>query len=328
MFAAALTTALAVLPITTRWCLRRGLVDSPGERKLQPRPVPLAGGPAILAAMSLPLLTCLAVAYLLSGSPGPDSATTGFPAPIKDVLQTFIAVFANRGVEVATVCAGAAGMFGLGLLDDKQELRPAVKFSGQLLVAMLVAAGGVRIASFVPILSYAVTVLWIVTIVNAFNLVDNMNGLCAGLAFLGAACFVLLCAGSGDNFGALIAALACGALLGFLPHNFPAAASYLGDSGSHLAGYFMAILAILSNAHAPNHSTCAMFRPVIILAIPLLDLAWVVWVRSMARRPFYVGDRNHLSHFVVRRGLSPVAAVLVLWLAAAVAGGLALLCPW
>jgi UDP-GlcNAc:undecaprenyl-phosphate GlcNAc-1-phosphate transferase len=326
MFIAALTTALVALPITTKWCLRRGLVDSPNERKLQPRPVPLAGGPAILAAMFLPLLAGLALAFLLSASPGQGSVATGFPAPIKDLLQTLMAVFANRGLELATVCAGAVAMFGLGLLDDEQELRPAAKFAGQLLVALLVAAGGLRIASFVPIVSYVVTVLWIVTIVNAFNLVDNMNGLSAGLAFLGAACFVLLCAGSGNYFGALLAALACGALLGFLPHNFPAAASYLGDSGSHLAGYFMAILAILSSAQAPNHSPWALFRPLMILAIPLLDLAWVVGVRSIARRPFYVGDRNHLSHLLVRRGLSPVTAVLVLWLAAAVAGGLGLLC--
>src|SRR5436189_4072500 len=132
-------------------------------------------------------------------------------------------------------------MLLVGLLDDKHELRPAMKFTGQFLIALLVAASGVRITLFVPsaIFSYAVTVLWILTVINAFNFMDNMNGLCAGLGAIAALCFAALAAAAGQYLVALIALVVTGALLGFIPYNFPRADAFLGDAGSHLIGYLL-----------------------------------------------------------------------------------------
>src|SRR5258708_7457602 len=122
----------------------------------------------------------------------------------------------------------------------------------------------------------------------------------------------------------MIGLVACGALLGFLPHNFPRAKSFLGDSGSHLVGYLLAVLAILPHFYtARNRHALAVLTPLLILAVPLGDLVWVVILRTKMGRPFYVGDTNHLSHRLVRLGLSRTQAVLMIWVLAAAFGALA-----
>jgi len=197
--------------------------------------------------------------------------------------------------------------------------------AGQLVIAALVAASGARITLFVPsiIFSYAITVLWILTVINAFNFMDNMNGLCAGLGVIGAGCFGWIAAGQGQYLVASMAFLAAGALLGFLPFNFPRASAFLGDAGSHLTGYLLAVLAILPHFYTAKHPLpLAVLTPLLVLAAPLADMAWVVLLRWRNGRPFYVGDTNHLSHRLVRRGLSPVRAVVLIWLLAAGAGAL------
>jgi UDP-GlcNAc:undecaprenyl-phosphate GlcNAc-1-phosphate transferase len=233
----------------------------------------------------------------------------------------------RRALQLLAILLGAAGMVALGLWDDRKELRASVKFAGQLLIAALTAAAGVRLTLFVPSVafSYAVTVLWILTVTNAFNFMDNMNGLCAGLAAIAAWCLALNALAQVHYLVASLAFLICGAVLGFLPYNFPRATAFLGDSGSHLLGYLMAVLAILPHFHTPAQPRpWAVLSPLLILAVPLVDLAWVVMLRWRLGRPFYIGDTNHLSHQLARRGLGPRRAVLLLWLAAAILGGASL----
>ena len=223
---------------------------------------------------------------------------------------------------------GACGMLVLGWLDDRYELRPTIKFGGQLLIAILVAASGIRITLFVPSLTFsvAITALWIVTITNAFNLMDNMNGLCAGLGAIAAFHFGMKAAVAGQYLVAMLAFLVFGSLLGFLPHNFPRATAFLGDAGSHLVGYLLAVLAILPHFYSDeNPARLSVLNPLLILAVPLADMAWVVILRWRAGKPFYVGDTNHLSHRLVRRGLSRSEAVLLIWLLGAIVGTLTFL---
>jgi UDP-GlcNAc:undecaprenyl-phosphate/decaprenyl-phosphate GlcNAc-1-phosphate transferase len=138
--------------------------------------------------------------------------------------------------------------------------------------------------------------------------------------------FAALAAGEGQYLVALIALLMCGALLGFLPYNFPRARAFLGDAGSHLTGYLLAVLAILPHFHTKqNPRPLAVLTPLIVLAVPLLDLAWVVILRWRMGKPFYVGDTNHLSHRLVRAGWSKTTAVLLIWLMAAALGALTLM---
>lgn len=313
-FAGATATSLVTLPFWRRWCVRIGLVDDPGHRKIHDTPIPLAGGLAVLTGLLLPLL--IASALLRSDLFG--DATT---APLLHGLS-------KRGWQLAAIVFGAAGMTVIGLLDDRHELKPAQKFSGQLLIAFIVAWAGVRITMFVPnvVFHFAITMFWLLAVINAFNFMDNMNGLCAGLGAIGAGLFGLVSAFHGQYLVTLMALLMSGALAGFLPHNFPKARAFLGDSGSHLVGYMLAVLAILPhfiNRDQPNR--LAIISPLLILAVPLGDMIWVVLLRWRKGQPFYVGDTNHLSHRLVRAGLSKTAAVMLIWLIALICGSGALL---
>ena len=235
--------------------------------------------------------------------------------------------FAARRWQLGAVLLGLVGMLVLGWLDDRHELKPLPKFAGQFLIATLVAAAGVRVTLFVPsvVFSYLVTVLWIVGITNALNFLDNMNGLCAGIGALAAGFFALAAARNGQYLVASLALLGCGSLLGFLPWNYPRASSFLGDAGSHVTGFLLAVLAILPSFYSADRPhALAVLSPLLVLIVPLADLASVVWIRARLGRPPWIGDTNHFSHRLVRAGFTRPKAVALLW-AAGAAGGVAAL---
>ena len=313
-FAGALLTTLLALPLWRRWCLRTNLVDDPGRRKIHDTPVPLAGGFAVLTGILLPLV--LGASFIKFGV-------------IKISFANLIAHgLERRELELAAIAFGAVAITILGWLDDKHELKPLPKFVGQFLIALLVAVACKRITLFVhsEVFSYAITILWLLTVMNAFNFMDNMNGLCAGLGAIGALLFALIAATNGEYLVALMGFLMCGALIGFLPWNFPDARAFLGDAGSHLVGYLLAVMAILPHFYTKqNPHPLAVLSPLLVLAVPLIDLAQVVILRTLNRKPFWIGDTNHLSHRLVRVGLSRTRAVLILWLIAVMIGVLAAL---
>jgi UDP-GlcNAc:undecaprenyl-phosphate GlcNAc-1-phosphate transferase len=319
-FAGAFLTTLLVLPLWRNWCLRTNLVDDPRDRKNFDAPkihaalIPLAGGLAVLTGILLPLA---AGAILLK-------------LGIVKISSANLIVHGinRRAVELAVIAFGAIAITVLGWFDDKYELKPLPKFSGQFLIALLVAVACKRITLFVPSVafSYVITILWLLTVINAFNFMDNMNGLCAGIGAIGAFLFALIAAADGEYLVALTGFLICGALIGFLPWNFPNARAFLGDAGSHLIGYLLAVMAILPHFYTKqNPHPLAVLSPLLVLAVPLADLAQVVILRTFNRKPFWIGDTNHLSHRLVRAGFSQTRAVLILWLVAAMIGVLATL---
>jgi UDP-GlcNAc:undecaprenyl-phosphate GlcNAc-1-phosphate transferase len=311
-FAGAFATSWLALPLWRKWCLHTNHVDDPGHRKIHHTPVPLAGGFAVLTGILLPL----GAGALLLKFGWVKMASAGLIVHGLD----------RRAVELAVLALGAMAITLLGWLDDRHELKALPKFLGQILIALAVAAACKRITLFVPseIFSYAVTVLWLLTVINAFNFMDNMNGLCAGLGAIGALLFAILAAANGEYLVAITGCLMCGALAGFLPWNFPNARAFLGDAGSHLVGYLLAVMAILPHFYNRHHPhPLAVLAPLLVLAVPLVDIAQVTLYRTLRRKPFWLGDTNHLSHRLTRLGLSRTRAVLVLWLIAAMAGALA-----
>ncbi len=313
-FASAFLTTLLASPLWRKECRRVDLVDDPGHRKIHSTPVPLSGGFAVMTGIAVPLLFGVAIILFVS----PESKSLA-------LLRYGIG---KRAVELSAIVFGAIGMLLLGWVDDKHELSAKKKFAGQFLIALLVAVAGVRITLFVPniLFSYAVTILWILTVTNAFNFIDNMNGLCTGVGLIGAWCFALSAAASGQYLVAILAFVAAGSLLGFLPNNFPKASAFLGDAGSHLVGFLLAVLGILPHFYTPqNQKSLAVLSPLLILAIPLADLVCVVIVRWRLGKPFYLGDNNHFSHRLVRRGWSTTRAVIFIWFLAALSGCFALL---
>ena len=311
-FLGAFATSLLALPLWRKWCLRTNLVDDPGHRKIRSSPIPLAGGFAVLTGILLPL--AVGAVLLKLGIVKISSA------------GLIVHGIDRRAIELAVLALGAVAITLLGWLDDKYELKALPKFIGQFLIALLVATVCKRITLFVPSVafSYAITILWLLTVINAFNFMDNMNGLCAGLGAIGAFIFALIAAANGEYLVAITGFLMCGALVGFLPWNFPDARAFLGDAGSHLTGYLLAVMAILPHFYTKqNPRPFAVLAPLLVLAIPLLDLAQVSLFRTLNKKPFWIGDTNHLSHRLTRTGMSRTKAVLVLWLIAAVVGALA-----
>ena len=313
--------AFGTMPIWEKLCLGIGLMDDLGHRKIHDRPIPLAGGLAVMTGLLVPMIVASAF-LLLQGRLGrlallnPDSA--------------FLLMhgLGRRHTELIGIFLGALSMLVLGMLDDKHELKPAMKFAGQFLIAFAVAACGVRITLFVsnPIFHYVVTIVWILIIINAFNFMDNMNGLCGGLGAIGSWYFAMIAAGDGQYLVTIVAFLTFGALLGFLSYNFPRTRAFLGDASNHLVGYLLAMLAILPHFYTIRHPRhWVVLIPLLVLGIPLLDMVQVVIVRWRLGKPFYHGDTNHLSHRMVQLGLSKSTAVLLLWLASALLASLALL---
>lgn len=309
------------LPLWRRWCLRAGHVDDPGARKIHAEPVPLAGGLAVMTGVLVPLAGAVLVlswTQWMGDIPGLTSSD----------VERLNYGFGARRLQLAAILCGLAGMMFLGWLDDRHELKPGAKFLGQFLVAGLVAAAGVRVTLFVPsfVFAFIVTVLWIVGVTNALNFLDNMNGLCAGIGALAAGFFAIAAARNGQYLVSAISLLGCGALLGFLPWNYPRASAFLGDAGSHITGFLLAVLSILPSFYSSDHPhRLAVLSPLLVLIVPLADLASVVWIRWRLGRPPWIGDNNHFSHRLVRKGLSRPRAVALLWLAGLVGGVGALL---
>ena len=222
-----------------------------------------------------------------------------------------------------------------GLVDDIRGLTPRHKLAWQLGAAscagLVLALLGVRLDLFLdwaPIPLILLTLLWFVGITNALNFFDNMNGLCAGVGCVAAGFLAAYNLRTGELTVALTAAALGGACLGFLPYNWPRARIFLGDAGSMMIGFSLASLSVMGaytlDAKLP---VLAVLAPLVLLALPVLDMALVVLLRLKSGQAPWVGDRRHISHRLVRRGMSPAAAVAALWVVAMACGLAALLLP-
>ena len=289
-------------------------MDEPGHRKIHYTPVPLAGGLSVMTGLALPIFA----ASLWS-------AIGSLPEPFAQAVSHGLS---RRGLQLAAILGGAVAMLVLGILDDKRDLSPKWKFLGQVLISLAVAASGIRVTIFVenPVFSYAVTVFWILTVTNAVNFQDNMNGLCPGLGLIGSLFFAWHAGLEGQYLVATLAFLFAGALLGFLPFNFPNGGVFLGDGGSHIVGFLLAVLAILPDFYsASSPQKWLVASPLLVLIVPLADLVSVILIRRRLGQAIWVGDNNHFSHRLVRAGNSKPRAVLLLLLISTFGGALTII---
>jgi len=320
MEAAALATALfagtsllsaLLVPVARALAKRNGIMDEPGARKVHSVPTPRLGGLAVCVSFVAVVLTGYLLAPTLAQQPW-ARASLGFPL-------TLLQEAPKVGTKLLAVLAGATIAFAVGLLDDMLGSRfPVVaKAAGQMLGAGLVVAAGVR-TSFMPFewMNVIVTLVWLVGITNAFNLLDNMDGLSAGVALVASAILLINAWSLGEFFISLILVAFMGALLGFLFYNFHPASIFLGDCGSLFIGFVMGSLTLLERyvSHASS-SLFPILMPVLVLAVPLTDTATVIWIRLREGRPFYIGDDRHLSHRLISLGFSDRAAVMLIYLA-------------
>jgi len=306
---ATVLSAVAVWP-TRQFALRVGIIDNPGHRKVHAVPTARAGGIAVYTSFIL----VVAVGYGMS----PHLPELPW---IRSILPTSSLVLGDAykvSGKLWAVILGSTLAFAAGLTDDVSKGRFPfwAKLGGQLLGAIVLIAAGVTV-SFLPFqwMNVVVTVLWLVGMTNAFNLLDNMDGLCAGVAFV-AALVLLINAWSLDEiFIGLILVAFMGSLLGFLLFNVPPARIFLGDCGSLFIGYLMGSLTLLERY--VTHASGLLFpvlMPVLVLAVPLVDTATVMFIRLREKRPIYIGDNRHLSHRLVSLGFPRRRAVTILYL--------------
>ncbi len=311
-------TALAV-----RIAPRVGYVDRPGGHKSHTRPMPYGGGVAVFAAFALPLAAGLLIAtFVPQGWIGQHFGSE---------LTMLAGGVRLRSGPAAVVLGCAAVLFVLGLIDDLRPAGPWTKLAVIAAVAVAVPLiGRIRLAELLgPAGATLATAVWIVVITNAFNFLDNMDGLAGGVAVI---CLLVLAACGllrGQVLVPGMSLLAAGAVLGFLVFNFPPAKIYLGDAGSLVIGFVVSVIAILTTYYesATGEPAFAMAMPLVICAVPLYDFCSVVLIRIAEGRNPMRGDQRHFSHRLVERGLSRRLAVLTIYLATAATAVSATLLP-
>jgi len=312
-FVAALALSLVLVPVVRRDFRRRGFVDHPGERKIHGAPMPYGGGVAVFMTLALVLGAGVLVVLFC------DAPWLAW-LPGRDVLCTHADGILLRARDLGWLLLLAAGLTVMGQIDDVRRLGPFPKLAAQVAAAAVVVwLLGIRATFFVPVAwaAQVATLLWIVAVTNAFNFLDNMDGLSGGVAAIVLVVLVAVTVAAGQIFVPVLALVLLGAVLGFLVYNFPPASVFLGDAGSQPLGFLVAVLTVLANYYrgAPGEGAFGPFMPLVLLAVPLYDLLSVTAIRLVRGKSPFVGDTNHFSHRLVALGLSRRAAVLIVYLA-------------
>jgi UDP-GlcNAc:undecaprenyl-phosphate/decaprenyl-phosphate GlcNAc-1-phosphate transferase len=296
---AALLSSLLLTPLTRAISLRAGLVDRPdGDRKTHASPIPRFGG--------VPIALSIVAAFALFGlSSTGNGAGYGVASRWPLLWPLLWKLFPACGVIVVT-----------GLIDDLIGLRPAYKLAGQLTASAIAWSAGVSINSIggidlAPWLCLPLTLIWLVGCANAFNLIDGVDGLAAGIGLFATLATLVMSLLHGNMSLALATAPLAGALLGFLRYNFNPASIFLGDSGSLLLGFLLGCYGVLWSQKSAT--VVAMVAPMMVLSIPLLDVVLSIGRRFLRGRPIFSADRGHIHHRLLDRGLTPKAVALLLY---------------
>ena len=304
-----LSFALLYTPLCRLFALKTGFVDKPAEQdhKAHGKVTPLLGGIAICLAVVSTIIFAYVVAGSMKSNLFDTNVTNALPG-IKTISSRIIAII-SAGILITLV----------GMYDDKFNMSAKMKLLAQFIVATIaVIWGGIEISAFIkiPLLSWGISIFWIVLIMNAINFFDNMDGLAAGTATIAFAFFSITAAMHGQYFVATLGATFTGATLGFWFFNHSPAAIFMGDSGSLLLGYMLAVMSSLVTYYKTNSqdSPFSILIPLFILAIPLFDTLAVVVIRLKNKKHIYIGDNNHISHRFTKMGLSRKTSVFIVHL--------------
>jgi UDP-GlcNAc:undecaprenyl-phosphate GlcNAc-1-phosphate transferase len=243
----------------------------------------------------------------------PTALLGGVSIYIAFVLGLFTTVNFTHDPRLLSIITATTMLLVVGLVDDRIGMMPEVKLLAQFLAAMIVIKSGVRIEFMNNYyLSMAVTYLWLVGITNAFNLLDNMNGLSAGIATIAAVFFGIIMWSGNQILIAVISFALAGSTLGFLKHNFPNASIFMGDTGSLVIGFVLASTAVLGS-WCTRFLTTSLALPIIVLAYPIFDTTLVTVMRLIEGRSIFQGGRDHSSHRLALLGYKRKRAVLLIY---------------
>ena len=291
VFGMSLILVVGLTPLIKAFSIRYGYVVQPKQDRWHKTPTALLGGIGIFLAYALPL------SYFVVNQPG-----------------------------LWVLLLGAVVIFAVGLLDDFLHLQPYSKLIGQIIAGCVVIGNGIFLGpSTIPLLGMFLTLVWIVGVTNAFNLLDNMDGLSVGTACIGAFCLLLAGIITANSLMTMVAAGLCGSTLGFLWFNFYPAKIFMGDSGSLFLGFTLSTLAITGHWENVTNVFFAMLIPVLVLAVPIFDTSFVSLVRFLNGRAISEGGRDHTSHRLVAFGLPERTTVLLFYTMSLICGVTALL---
>ncbi len=284
--------ALCLTPLTRQIAMRLGVTAAPNRRNIHSQHVPLMGGAAIYIAFVMSALLFSPPDHLL---------------------------------ELGAIVAGATLLALIGYLDDRRHLSPRIRLLVMTLAALVATAAGVQIRLFnSDIIDIALTLFWIVALINAVNWIDNMDGLAAGTAAIAAGFFLLLALTQQQILVSMLAAAIFGSAIGFLIYNFNPSSTFMGDMGAYTLGFVLAILAIkLKFAAQPLNVTWMV--PVFVLALPILDMNLAIVTRLLERRPLMLAAKDHISHRLLDLGLSQRKTLALLYLFSLAYGLIALI---
>ena len=289
-FAFPLVTALALTPLAGRLARRLGILDHPQGHKMHKQVTPYLGGLAVGGGLLL-------VAMITAGT----------------------------SAQLLVILLGALAMASLGLADDWRGVGPRSKLVVEAAAAVALWLAGARGGVLGPdALHLVVTVLWVLAVTNALNMLDNMDGVAPGVAAVSALGFFAIAAARGDYLVASLALAVAGASLGFLRYNFPPARIFLGDAGSLMLGFLLAALGLKLDLVGVTSVIRGALIPFLLLAVPLLDMALVVTARVQERRPVHIGGTDHTAHRLNEQGLAPRQIALAAYFVQAICCELAL----
>lgn len=293
-----LLACTGLTPLVRQLAVRLGAVSVPGGRHIHAASVPRLGGLAIALGFCGSLLGLL-----------------GFYPAVFNILVPY---------ERPLVGAMGGGLFlcAVGALDDLRGVRAHYKLLAQIAAGVLAFALGFQIrAIYLPfigtldmgVFALPVTLLWIVGITNAVNLIDGLDGLAAGVAFFAALTSFIVAYVSGSTFVALLMASLMGALIGFLFFNFNPARIFMGDSGSYFIGYMLATISLAGAVQQKASTAISLLVPVLALGVPIFDTLFSMTRRVLERRPLFSPDRGHVHHRLLDLGLTHRRAVMLLY---------------
>ncbi|MBI4845774.1 MAG: undecaprenyl/decaprenyl-phosphate alpha-N-acetylglucosaminyl 1-phosphate transferase [Candidatus Omnitrophica bacterium] len=308
VFLSSLVCSYIFVGFMKKIALRFSLVDRPDfKRKVHTQAIPLLGGVGMFCAFFLVVSVNIAVFFLLM--------KFSYLAPS---LAEYSGGIVLRLPQITIIILTALIMVILGFIDDVRGVKAIYKLIVQLLLSLAVFFSGIKISLFIGnnFVNALLTVVWIIGITNAFNLMDNMDGLSCGSALISSLIFFMVAFSGGHLFVALILAVFTGVLSGFFPYNFPPAKMFMGDAGSLFIGYVLSLLTIINTYYSPAATIPpVVIMPLLILAIPIFDTFSVIYIRLRAKVSIFTADQNHLSHRMVNLGMSQKQAVFFIYLA-------------
>lgn len=317
VLALSLLLTLLSVPWMIRTARRFSFLDLPGPRKIHTSAVPYGGGIAVAVGVFVPILLATFAAFLhvrFGWFDLPEAARLHAPGIVSQIPRlTLLAI-------------GSLLILLLGLVDDRHRLRPSYKLIVQTLIATGMSLGYERLSLFSEgsfggdVLGTILTVLWIVGVTNAFNLLDHMDGLTTGVTLISCACFLGVAVLTGQWFMAGVLAAIVGGTAGFLPYNFPTARIFLGDAGSLFLGFLLATLTVSFTFYQEKYPLYSYAVPLVILAVPLFDTMRVVWIRLRQGRSPLEADTNHFAHRLTMLGWSRTAAVALIYALTLISG--------